>query len=159
MRIIAPLLIAALACACAPTLIPGTSVEDSAENRQVLEFLNKYRRAVVDKNLDGVVGLCAQDYFEDNGTIEQGDDYGITQLREKLARALGQTKEIQLEIIVQTIERDQAQPKAPIRVVYRYNQRALLTVPAGDKWITVSDVNRLVLRGDDAGGYQILSGL
>ena len=145
MRIIAPLLVAllsvvALGGACAPALIPGTSVEDSEENRQVLEFLNKYRRAVIDKNLDGVVSLCAPDYFEDNGTVEQTDDYGLAQLRDKLGHTLGQTKEIQLEIIVQTIERDEAEPKAPLRVVYRYNQRALLTFPAGDKWITVSAV-------------------
>ncbi|MBI1948104.1 MAG: hypothetical protein HYS27_20605 [Deltaproteobacteria bacterium] len=163
MRILAPLLIVTLivmlAASCAPALIPGTSVEDSPENRQVLEFLNKYRKAVIEKNLDGVVGLCAEDYFEDNGTVEQKDDYGLAQLRDKLGRALGQTKEIQLEIIVQAIERDQAKEHAPVRVVYRYNQRALVAFPAGEKWITVSDVNRLVLRDDAAGGFLITSGL
>lgn len=163
MRIIAPLLLATLlaqlGAGCAPKLIPGTSVEDSEENRQVLEFLNKYRRALIEKNLDGVVGLCAQDYFEDNGTTEQTDDYGLAQLRDKLARTLEQTKEIQLEIIVQAIERDAAVEHGPVRVVYRYNQRALVTFPAGEKWITVSDVNRVVLRDDAAGGYLITSGL
>ncbi len=159
MRIIAPLLVALLSAACAPALIPGTSVEDSEENRHVLEFLNKYRKAVIEKNVDGVVGLCAQDYFEDNGTAEQTDDYGLSQLKDKLARALGQTKEIQLEIIVQAIERDKAAEHGPVRVVYRYNQRALVSFPAGEKWITVSDVNRLVLRDDAAGGFLITSGL
>ena len=60
MRNIAKTLIAlvvVLAGACAPALIPGTTVEDSEENRRVLELLNKYRKAVIGKNLDGVVGL------------------------------------------------------------------------------------------------------
>ena len=60
---------------------------------------------------------------------------------------------------MQAIERDQAKEHAPVRVVYRYNQRALVTFPAGDKWITVSEVNRLVLRDDAAGGFLITSGL
>ena len=148
-----------VAGACTPSMIPGTNVEDTEDNRRVLEFLNKYRKAVIERNVDGVLGLCAQDYFEDNGTVEQTDDYGLDQLRDKLGQALGQTKEVQLEIIVQAIERDADQKDAPVRVTYRYNHRALVGFPAGDKWITVSNVNRLVLRGDEAGGFLILSGL
>lgn len=159
MRFLALLLLAALAGACTPSLIPGTNVEDTEENRQVLEFLNKYRKAVIDRSVDGVVGLCAQDYFEDNGTLDQEDDYGIDQLREKLAKTMGQTKEVQLEIIVHAIERDADQKDAPVRVIYRFNHRARIDFPAGEKWITVSNVNRLVLRGDQAGGFLIVSGL
>ena len=159
MRFFALILLAALGSACTPSLIPGTTVEDSEENRAVLEFLNKYRKAVVDRNVEGVVGLCAPDYFEDAGTAEQTDDYGLAQLREKLGRALGQTKEVQLEIIVQAIERDADKKDAPVRVIYRYNQRARVDFPAGEKWITVSNVNRLVLRSDAAGGFLIVSGL
>lgn len=159
MRLLALLLGFVLASACTPSMIPGTNVEDTEDNRRVLEFLNKYRKAVIEKNVEGVVGLCAQDYFEDNGTAEQTDDYGLDQLRDKLGRAMGQTKEVQLEIIVQAIERDDDDKAAPVRVVYRYNHRALMTFPAGEKWITVSNVNRLVLRTDDAAGFLIVSGL
>jgi len=147
---------------CKPELIPGTQVEDTEENRKVLEFLGKYRKAVVDRSPDGLVGLCANDYFEDNGTVEQNDDYGIDKLRERLKHDFDKTKEIQLEIIVQMIEHlDDGSDKgpAPVRVAYRFNQRALVAFPAGEKWITLTDVNRLVLRPDDAAGYLIISGL
>src|SRR5688572_12237306 len=143
---------------CKPDLIPGTQVEDIEENRKVLEFLGKYRKAVVDRSPDGLVGLCSADYFEDNGTVEQTDDYGIDKLRDRLKNDFDRTKEIQLEIIVQLIERPEGET-GPIKVAYRYNQRALVAFPAGEKWISLTDVNRLTLRPDDAAGYLIISGL
>lgn len=146
------------AASCKPDLIPGTSVEDSAENREVIDFLGKYRNAVVGRSPDAVVGLTTSDYFEDNGTVEQGDDYGRQQLKDKLQADFERTKEIQLEIIVQQIERPEGE-RGPVKVAFRYSQRALVTFPSGEKWITVSDVNRLVLRPDDAAGFLIASGL
>ena len=144
--------------ACKPDMIPGTSVEDTAENREVIEFLGKYRKAVVERSPDAVVGLTTSDYFEDNGTVVQEDDYGRDKLKEKLKTDFDRTKEIQLEIIVQQIERPDGD-KGPVKVAFRYSQRALVAFPAGEKWITVTDVNRLVLRPDDASGYLIASGL
>jgi hypothetical protein len=150
-------LVLAAASGCKPSLIPGTNVEDTDENRKVIEFLGKYREAVLDKNVDGIVGLCAKDYFEDNGTPDQADDYGLDQLREKLSANFAKTKDMQLEIIVQQIERPEGD-KGPVKVAFRYNARTLVDFPAGAKWITVTDVNRLVLRPED-GGFLIASGL
>ena len=90
---------------CKPAMLPGTNVEDTEENRKVIEFLGKYRSAVVEKSPDAIVGLCAKDYFEDNGTVDQNDDYGIQKLHDKLAADFSKTKEIHLELIVQQIER------------------------------------------------------
>jgi hypothetical protein len=155
---LAAMAVALSAASCKPALIPGTSVEDTAENREVIEFLGKYRQAVVERSPDAVVGLTTADYFEDNGTVVQEDDYGREKLKEKLKNDFDRTKEIQLEIIVQQIERPDGD-KGPVKVAFRYSQRALVAFPAGEKWITVTDVNRLVLRPDDASGYLIASGL
>lgn len=143
---------------CKPDLIPGTNVEATEENRKVLDLLGKYRDAVMQRSADQVMGLVTQDYFEDNGTPDQTDDYGAAQLREKLDASFSRTKEIQLEIIVQQIEWPEGED-GPARVAFRYNQRALVDFPAGQKWITVTDVNRLVLRPDPAAGFLIASGL
>jgi hypothetical protein len=154
---------AALAlCACKPDLIPGTNVEDTEDNRQVIEFLGKYRRAMVERSADGVLGLCAADYFEDRGTVDQGDDYGRDQLKQRLTDDFSKMKEIQIEIIVQKItppDDDLPPEKRAFKVAYRYNTRALVGFPAGDKWISVTEVNQMVLRPDEAGGFQIVSGL
>lgn len=147
---------------CKPSLIPGTNVEDTEENRQVIEFLGKYRNAMVERSTDGVAGLCAADYFEDRGTVDQGDDYGLGELKARLSDDFSRTKELQLEIIVQRIEPpadNEAPEKRVFKVAYRYNTRALVDFPAGQKWITISDVNQMVLRPDDAGGFLIVSGL
>lgn len=151
------LLLGALA-GCAPSLIPGTNIEDTDENRTVLEFLGKYRKAVTERSASSVVALTTQDYFEDNGTVDQKDDYGRTGLEEKLQANFARTKEMELEIVVQKIERPEGKD-GPVHVAFRYNQRALVELPAGQQWISVTDVNRLVLRPDTSTGFLIASGL
>jgi hypothetical protein len=148
----------AVSASCKPDLIPGTHVENTSANRAVIEFLGKYHRAVVERSPDAVVSLTAADYFEDNGTIEQEDDYGREMLKEKLKADFDRTKEIQLEILVQQIERPEGE-RGPVKVAFRYSQRALVSFPAGEKWVSITDVNRLVLRPDVATGFLIAAGL
>jgi hypothetical protein len=146
-----------VASACKPSLIPGTNIEDTDENRKVIEFLAKYRTAILSRNPDQVVGLCTKDYFEDNGTPDQADDYGIDGLKTKLTTDFSKTKEIQLELIVQKIERPENE-KGVVKVAYRYNERALVNLPSGERWFSISDVNRLILKQNDT-SYLIQSGL
>ena len=145
------------ASGCKPELIPGTQVEDSDENREVLTFLTRYQAAMQARKVDDVIKLCAADYFETNGNDTPADDYNIDGLRTKLGEHFGRTKEIVLEVYVQQIERtDDA-----VKVAYRYNTRALVGFPSGDKWLTATDINKISLRQieDDEIGYRILSGL
>ncbi len=149
-----------LSAGCKPSLLPGTTVEDTTENRRVVGFVAKYQEAIQQRSADGVIALCAADYFEDNGTVDQTDDYGADKLKAILEEHFAKTKEIQLEILVQKVEENDD----IVFVDYRYKQRALVVLPAGQQWITSSDVNRLVLRededaGDSIGRYQIVSGL
>ncbi len=143
--------------ACKTAMIPGTNVEDTPENRRVIEFLAKYRQAIMEKSPDAVVGLCAKDYFEDNGTVDQADDYGIDKLRAKLTADFARTKQIELSLVVQQIVRPD-KDDGTVKVAYRYNERALVDLPAGERWISLTDVNRLVLRKTDD-SFLIASGL
>ena len=161
MRMLLPsVIVACLAFvgACKPELIPGTTVEDSEENRQVLAFLTLYQQAMQNRSSDDVVKLCAADYFEDNGNSDPKDDYNIDGLRSKLTEHFKMTKELTLEVYVQTVDR--ADP-ALVAVAYRFNTRALVSFPAGDKWLTATEVNKIKLRAvaDDANGFRIVSGL
>lgn len=164
LRLSAPLIgAAALLClaavGCKPNLLPGTNIEDTPENRAVIDFVEKYRSAVESRSAQQVLSLVASDYWEDNGTVEQADDYGVEKLQRELDDLFGRTRTIHLQVQVQNIERDDA---GVVRVDYRYLQRALLALEAGEKWVSHADVNRIVLRPrgeapDD--GYEIISGL
>ncbi|MDP2341309.1 MAG: hypothetical protein Q8O67_10140 [Deltaproteobacteria bacterium] len=147
---------------CKPELIPGTTVEDSEENRKVLEFLTRYQQAMQNHNADDVIKLVAADYYEDNGNADPKDDYNVDGLRQKLEAYFKMTKELTLEVYVQTIERDEPKAEAEaVAVVYRYNTRALVAFPSGDKWLTATEVNKIKLRpiSDDEAAYRIVSGL
>ena len=109
------------------------------------------------RKVDDVVNLCAADYFETNGNDDPKDDYNLDGLRAKLTEHFGRTKEVVLEVYVQEIARQDGN----VRVAYRYNTRALVSFPSGDKWLTATDVNKISLRpveGDEA-GFRILTGL
>lgn len=151
-------LLVAAASGCKPELLPGTQLEDTPENRAVVDFLEQYRVAVESRSAEKVLELVAEDYWEDNGTIEQTDDYGVEKLERDLAGLFDHTRAIHLELQVQHVERQEGL----LQVDYRYLQRALLALGAGEKWVSHSDVNRIVLRPSPEapeGGYQIISGL
>lgn len=146
------------AVGCKPDLIPGTTVEDSEENRKVLSFLTRYQSAMQERSVDKVTGLCAADYYEDNGNQDPKDDYNLDGLKKKLGEHFARTKDLVLEVYVQKIEHGD---DGRISVAYRYNTRALVGFPSGDKWLTATEVNKIVVRpvANDEAGYRIVSGL
>lgn len=157
--VVAALLTAlAASSACKPDLIPGTSVEDTEENRKVLEFLTRYQAAMQNRSAEDVATLCAADYHEDNGNADPADDYNLDGLRGKLKEHFAKTKALTLEVYVQIVDRSETDVVA---VAYRYNTRALVGFPSGDKWLTATEVNKIKLRPveDDEAGFRIISGL
>lgn len=144
--------------ACKPGLLPETSVPNTKQNRAVVAYLDLYRQAVENRSAQGVMELVAQDYFEDGATPQIDDDYGYTQLEEKLTKTFEKIENIHLKFHIQNIEqRDQF-----IDVVYYFVERALIKYPSGSQWMSANDVNRVVLRMkgkslDD--GFEIVSGL
>ena len=146
--------------ACKPSMIKGTNIEDTDENRAVIDFMEEYRTAIESRQSDRVLSLVAEEYFEDNGTNDQGDDYGLEKLQAELERDFKHTSALQLNLTIQHIE---PRPDTDhMQVYYRYLQRALLELPAGNRWVSSSDVNRLILKrkGDDhTDGFLIVSGL
>ncbi len=145
---------------CKPDLLPGTNIEDTSENRAVIEFVEEYRKAVESRSSEAVLKLVADDYFEDRGTATDTDDYGIEKLRSDLETHFQVADVVQLRVEVQHVKYDPENDL--VHVYYRYLQRAHLDLPAGSKWVTDSDINRLVLRQtgmSPTDGMLIVSGL
>jgi hypothetical protein len=79
------------AAGCARSVIPNTDVDDSAENREVVEFIERYRLAVEERNVGRILSLCSERYFDDNGTPGGQDDLDYEGLQGKLARKVCST--------------------------------------------------------------------
>ena len=148
---------------CKAELLPGSAVEDNSDNRAVVDFVEEYRKAIEARSSDRVLTLVADDYWEDGGTPDQEDDYGVEKLQASLEKSFDHANAIYLELFVQSVVFDEE--KGVWNVDYRYRERALLSFDAGEKWVTHTDVNRIVLRAraDDRehtdDGFLIVSGL
>jgi hypothetical protein len=144
--------------ACKPNLLPMSSVSNTAENRAVMQFMDKYKNAIEQHSVAEVMALVAPDFYESSGTDNAEDDYGYSQLQQKLEKAFARVKNLTLRYHVQQIARKDDQ----LFVYYYFNEHILADFPVGEEWMAGNDVNRLVLRvrsKAQGGGYEILSGL
>jgi hypothetical protein len=64
LRLHAPLLALCIS-ACATGRIPNTDLADTADNRSVVNFCERYRRAVEAKDARTLLTLASPDYYED----------------------------------------------------------------------------------------------
>ncbi len=143
---------------CKPRLLPNSSVEDTTDNRLIAEFMAEYVKAIEQRSTEAVMALVSKDYVEEHGQSEGEGYYDYSHLREKLDKTFELVKELRLVIHLQkVIKKDDI-----YEVFYAFRQNALINFQSGEKWMTASDVNRLVLRMKGANltdGLEVLSGL
>ena len=140
---------------CAHTMIPGTTIEDTEENRSVLSALDSLQKALQARDSDAVIALVSPTYFEDMGTIDNADDFGFDELKTTiLANNLDKIAELYLKIDVHAVkvQGDEAY------VEIRYRTRAKLDLPSGSTWSQGSDFSRVNFALED-GRWLIASGL
>ena len=78
MRLGAVSLLAACAfvsAACAHSKIPGTEIDDTDENQELLGDIIAYTGAVESRDADAVFAMVSPRYVEDNGNTDLTDDY------------------------------------------------------------------------------------
>lgn len=150
-----PILIVMLCVACAPSLIPGTKIEDSKENRTVLQVLGAYKVAVESRNVEAVLALCSEKYYEDNANTDPSDDYGYSDLRTKvLPDTFRRLSEVRLELEVKTVKVEKKKAYADVRFQFQ----AKMALPAGEKWHADTELNRIELE-EENGEWKIIRGL
>jgi hypothetical protein len=64
--------------------IPNTDVEDTPENRAVIEFMEGYRHAVEERDVGAILAMTSPEYLDDSGTPGGDDDIDYEVLTEKL---------------------------------------------------------------------------
>jgi len=152
----------ALASGCAASPIPNTSVEDTAENREILGFMEEYRHAVEERDVGKILSLASPHYLDDNGTPPGGDDIDFDGLRGKLQRWATGVPDVRYEIHYRRVSHQGAR----IVVDYRYTASYRLHSEDGqDHWSRRLNDNRIVLvpADDDSarhegGGLLAISG-
>ena len=148
------LLIAVGTAACAPSLIPGTQVEDTRENRAVYQVVQTYREALDRRDAAAVLALVAPEYFDTGGTPAPEDDVNRALLEERLPQDLARVDAVKLDLGVRKIE--VKGDRADVEVFYDGWYRvktAAGAVPRRD-----SDVHRMRLRKVE-GHWLFTSGL
>ncbi len=141
--------------ACQTQLIPNTDVEDNELNRSIVDFCERYRKAVEHRNVNYLLQIAHPDYYEDGGNVDSSDDLDRAGLGKFLNERFGEAKAIRYEIRYRRVGKGR---NDTYYIDYTYSASYQVPTGDGEAWRrTVAD-NRLELvpNGD---GYLVLSGL
>ncbi len=140
---------------CGSDTIPNTTVENNSDNRQVVQFVEKYRHAIQRKDVGSMLTMASPRYLDDNGTPTGTDDIDYENLKATLTLWRKNILDVRYEIRYRKITyRD-----SHIWVDYTYSGHYRIQDPAGGtRWSRRLADNRLILTrvGDN---FQILSGM
>lgn len=139
---------------CATHYIPNTDVEDNDENRRLIGFCEKYRKAVERKDIATLLKLAAPSYYEDGGNVDPSDDLDYAGLRDYLTSKFQDATAIRYEIRYHRITKQ----KDVILIDYTYSASYRIPGSKGEEWRRKVEDNRLELvpYNDD---YRITAGM
>lgn len=132
--------------ACAHTdYFPGTTILRTEDNVKIVETLEQYRRRLLEHNVDGLLVLASQTYFEDSGTPRSDDDYGYEGLKQVLGNKLKLVKSLRYEIEYRniTVKGNRAEVEVFLDGSFE------LAAEAGDRYRRVNDYHRFVLEREN----------
>lgn len=149
------LLVVLLLCGCSKQYITNTDVEETEFNRRVIEFCEKYRRAVERRNVALLLKLAHPSYYEDGGSVDTSDDLDYAGLEEYLLSRFKQVRGIRYEIRYRNVSIGR---KQNIYVDFTYSASYKIPTPDGEVWRRQVADNRLELipEGDS---FRILAGM
>jgi hypothetical protein len=154
MRLLAPLAAVAL-LGCTARYIPNTDIEDTTENRRVVEFCEKYRHAVEMRNIALLLKMADPKYYEDGGNVDATDDLDYAGLQAYLEKRFRETRGIRYEIRYRRVAEGRTNS---LVVDFTYSASYKIPTPDGELWRRRVADNRLELRpyGES---FKILSGM
>lgn len=120
-------------CATVPT-IPGTGVEDTSTNREIIQVCEQYRHAMEERDADTLLNMASPDYYEDSATPKADDDYGYDGLKLVIAKRLAALKSLRYNIRYLRIEVLGSGDRKRALVDIRYDASFQLATELGDRW-------------------------
>ncbi len=134
----------ALVAACTTRYIPNTDVEDTEENRRVVQFCEKYRKSVENRDVGQLMALVSKRYYEDGGNVDAQDDLDYEGFRNYMINEFRKSKAIRYEIRYRRV----VWSKDKHRVYVDYTYSASYKIPGPDdkdEWRRTVSENRLEL--------------
>ena len=142
------------ACAHQSTL-PGTSIVDTSDNRAVIAVVEQYRMRLLEKNVEGMLVLASDRYFEDSGTPTAEDDYGYQGLKFILANAMARLKSLRYDIQYRSVKVDGSRAEVEVFLSGAFE----LIAESGDRYRRISDYHLFVLERTGSDKWKFLSGM
>jgi hypothetical protein len=139
---------------CAHSTIPNTFVEDTKDNRRVLEFVDQYRKAVEARDIGALMSLASERYYDDMGTPQGSDDIDYKALKDGLVRLRQEVQEVRYQISYRGVNYSGDHTLVDVL----YTGWFKINTPEGIQWRRRLEPHRLVL-ADEGGKYKILSGM
>ncbi len=90
--------LSAAGCGARQRVITGTRITDTTFNREILDTVEKYRRALERGDTAELLAMASPNYWEDSGTASGSDDYGYDGLKRALEGRLAKATEIRYSI-------------------------------------------------------------
>ena len=140
---------------CAKT-IPNTSVPDTPDNREVVDFMERYRHAVEARDVSGILAMVSPRYLDSVGTPTGDDDLDSESLPERLSAWSARVSDVRYEIRYRKVwyERGRAY------VEYTYTASFKMADADGhERWRNVVRDARAELGRTDSRELRFLSGL
>jgi len=139
--------------------LPGTTIPATDTNREIIDTIEEYRVRLMDKNVEGLLLLASEKYFEDGGTPQPNDDYGYSGLSQILGSRLQRVESIRYDIQYKSIR---IVPDGRAEVEAFLSGAFELQGETGDRYRRVNDYHRFILERSTTGGsakWKFVSGM
>jgi hypothetical protein len=141
---------------CARGLIPNTDVDDTPNNRALVEFCENYRAAVEQRDIRKLIGMAHPSYYEDGGSVDATDDLDFAGLRGYLEQQFVKATSIRYEVRYRRISRNEKHNGW--NIAYSYSASYRLPSDTEPVWHREVAENQLELIPDGE-TFKILSGM
>ena len=159
-RLLLGLALAAVGVGCGHgRYFPGTTILATEANREIIDTIEDYRMRLIEKNVEGLLLLASEKYFEDGGTPQPNDDYGYSGLAEILTHRLNRVESIRYDIQYKSI-RITSDGRAEVEAFL--SGAFELQGETGDRYRRVNDFHRFILERSTTGGsakWKFVSGM
>lgn len=144
------------AAGCATHYLPNTDVEDSSENRRIIAFCEKYRRAVEARDVTTLLQMASPKYFEDGGNLDATDDIDHAGLKDYLLGQFQDARAVRYEVRYRNVTLDEKADT--LQVDFTYSASFRIPIGGTEAWRREVRDNRLSMVRDGE-GYLIVSGM